>query len=230
MDVGASTGVWSHAAKRIFSTPRFILVDPLHAQYVRLNKWYFRANPDFEPVTAAVSDKAGEAEFKVSDDLYGSSLLHPGDHRPYETIRVPVRTLDEIAIEKKITGRGLLKIDVQFAEHLVLAGAREFIKQVDALVLELSLFRYAPEALLFAEMFDLVRSLGFHYCEDIGGWRSPVDGTTLQKDVLFVRERYLLRGPLDPSVSEEKSAAGEPDLIRQSVSVPAVAIPAVTVP
>jgi FkbM family methyltransferase len=230
MDVGASTGVWSHAAKRIFPAPRFILVDPLHSQYVGLNKWYFHANPDFEAVTAAVSDRPGEAEFKVSDDLYGSSLLHPGDHRPYETIRVPVLTLDQIAVEKKITGRGLLKIDVQFAEHLVLAGAREFINQVDALVLELSLFRYAPEALLFGEMFDLVRSLGFHYCEDIGGWRSPVDGTTLQKDVLFVREHLLIRGPLEPACSEAVLTEAEPALVPQSVPMSAEALPVVTMP
>jgi FkbM family methyltransferase len=222
IDVGASTGVWSHAAKSIFPTPRFILIDPLHAQYVRLNKWYFGVNPDFEAVAAAVSDKPGEAEFKVSDDLYGSSLLDPGEHRPYELLKVPVLTLDQIAAEKHLTGRGLLKIDVQFAEHLVLAGAQQLIKQVDALVLELSLFRYAPEAMLFPEMFELVRSLGFNYCEDIGGWRSPVDGTTLQKDVLFVRDSLLVRGAIEQVKRSADESASKLTSVHQPIGVPPI--------
>ncbi len=198
IDVGSSTGVWSDTAKRVFPKARYILVDPLHSHYVRVNKWYFKRNPDFEAIAAAVSDCPGEAELNVSPDLYGSSLLHPGDSRPYETLKVPILTLDEIAREKKLTGRGLLKVDVQFTEHLVLAGAKDLLQQVDALLLELSLFRYAPEAMLFPEMCDLVRRLGFHYSEDIGGWRSPVDGTTLQKDVLFVREPYFVQGGHKP--------------------------------
>ena len=171
---------------------------------------------------AAVSDRPGEAEFKVSDDLYGSSLLDPGENRAYELLKVPVLTLDQIAAEKKLTGRGLLKIDVQFAEHLVLAGAQQLIKQVDALVLELSLFRYAPEAMLFPEMFELVRSLGFNYCEDIGGWRSPVDGTTLQKDVLFVRDSLLVRGPIESVKPSEDRPSSEPSSVHQPAGIPSI--------
>jgi hypothetical protein len=85
----------------------------------------------------------------------------------------------------------LLKIDVQFAEHLVLAGAKELLPQVDAILVELSLFRYASQAKLFHEMCDLIRTLGFRYFEDVGGWRSPITGIQLQKDVLFVRESLV---------------------------------------
>ena len=198
IDVGASTGVWSDTAKRVFPKARYVLIDPLHAQYVRVNKWYFKRNPDFEAISAAVSDKPGEAQLNVSPDLYGSSLLHPDESNVGQTVKVPVLTLDQIATEKKLAGRGLLKIDVQFTEHLVLAGGRRLLEQVDALILELSLFRYAPEAMLFPEMYELVRNLGFHYCEDIGGWRSPVDGTTLQKDVLFVRDSLFVQGSRKP--------------------------------
>jgi FkbM family methyltransferase len=211
IDVGASTGVWSDTAKRIYPQARYVLIDPLHAHYVGVNKWYFRRNPDFEPISAAVSDKPGEAELNVSPDLYGSSLLHPEESCKGETIKVPVLTLDQIAEEKKLSGRGLLKIDVQFTEHLVLAGARQMLKQVDALLLELSLFRYAPEAMLFPEMCELVRQLGFQYYEDIGGWRSPVDGTTLQKDVLFVRDALFCQAAHKPVGRTTVSATASTD-------------------
>ena len=218
IDVGASTGVWSDTAKRIFPKARYVLIDPLHSQYVRVNKWYFKRNPDFETIVAAVSDKPGEAELNVSPDLYGSSLLRPGDSRPLETLKVPVVTLDQVARDKKLSGRGLLKIDVQFTEHLVLAGARQLLEQVDALLLELSLFQFAPQALLFPEMCELARSLGFHYYEDTGGWRSPLDGTTLQKDVLFVRDSLFVQGGRKPAqrvtvATPEVAEASEPAVL-----------------
>lgn len=192
LDVGASSGVWSDVVKRIFPTARFILVEPLLSHYMKISDWYYKRNPEFECVPVAVSDRPGEADFSVSDDLYGSSLLRPADLRSYDTLKVPVRTVDQVAREKKLSGRGLLKIDVQFAEHLVLAGAKDLLPQVDALLVELSLVRYAPQALLFPEMCELIRKMGFRYYEDTGGWRCPVDGTMVQKDVLFVRENLFL--------------------------------------
>jgi FkbM family methyltransferase len=208
LDVGSSTGVWSDAVKRVFPTSRFVLVDPLHHQYAKLNDWYFRKNPDFEPVAAAVSDRPGEAELSVSEDLYGSSLLQPADCRAYSALRVPVRTLDDVMREKGLAGRGLLKIDVQFAEHLVLAGARKLLSRVDALLVELSLLRYAPQAMVFEEMWELIRRLGFRYYEDIGGWRSPSDGTTLQKDVLFLRQHLFQYRPRAQSKTAEANGNG----------------------
>jgi FkbM family methyltransferase len=191
LDVGSSSGVWSDVARRVFPSARCLLLDPLHANYVRINDWYFRKNPDFECLAVAVSDRPGEATFSVSPDLYGSSLFSPPDAADPETIKVPVVTLDDVAEEKALRGRGLLKIDVQFAEHLVLNGARHLLAQIDVLIVELSLFRYSSQAMLFSEMCELIRDLGFHYYEDVGGWRSPVDGTTLQKDVVFVKEKWI---------------------------------------
>ena len=47
--------------------------------------------------------------FQVSQDLYGSSLLHPADFRSDEQVEVRVVTLDSVAKEKKISGHGILK-------------------------------------------------------------------------------------------------------------------------
>jgi FkbM family methyltransferase len=218
LDVGASSGVWSDAAHRVFPQARFILVEPLYSQYRGMNDWYFRRHPDFECVPVAVSERPGVAELRLTEDLYGSSLFSAppntannllpavdppsplprgegrgeGSWKQENSLKVTVQTLDQVADEKQLAGRGLLKLDVQFAEHLVLRGAKKILPQVDALIVELSLFRHNPQALTFPEMYELIRSLGFRYYEDIGGWRSPVDGTTLQKDVLFVREHLFL--------------------------------------
>ena len=135
----------------------------------------------------AVSDRAGRHSLQVPPDLYGSSLLRPADFRSYSSVDIKVTTLDHVAAHHKVEGRGILKIDAQCAEHLVLRGAKEFVGQVDVLVAELSLVRYEPEAKTLTEMIHVVEGLGFRIYDEAGSWRSPVDGTLLQKDLIFVR-------------------------------------------
>ena len=191
IDVGASTGIWSDMARRIFPQARSILVDPLHERYAKDNDYLFKKHPDFECMAVALSDHPGKACFQVSNDLYGSSLMNPSDHRSYESVEVPVTTLEVLAKDKCVQGRGILKLDVQCAEHLVLAGAGAFLAQVDAVQVETSLVNYAPGVKLLPEMCGLLEGFGFRYYDEAGGWRCPAEGTLLQKDVLFLRKELF---------------------------------------
>ncbi|MGA0368668.1 MAG: FkbM family methyltransferase [Kiritimatiellia bacterium] len=188
-DVGASTGYWSHVVFRIFPDARYILVEPLRDMYGDV----YIKNESFEWVNAAASAQSGMAEFQVSNDLYGSSLLSPDDNRSYETVQVPVVPLDQILLDKTISGRGILKIDVQFAEHLVLEGAVNLLKQVDVLIIELTLQREIPEARTFLEMCNFLNEIGFDYFDDAGGWRCPVTGVLVQKDVIFMNKDLVAK-------------------------------------
>jgi FkbM family methyltransferase len=212
VDVGASTGIWSDIAHRVFPKARFILIEPLQAQHASRCPWILARHPEFECVPVAVAEQPGRATLNVSSDFYGSSLLHPCDHRSYEPVEVQVSTLDRVAREKQLSGRGLLKIDVQFTEHLVLAGAADLLPQVDALIVELSLVRCASQPLMFPEMCDRIYELGFRYYEDLGGWRDPQTGTLLQKDALFIRED-LFTQPASPRLSSKvEMLPPEPEL------------------
>jgi FkbM family methyltransferase len=192
-DVGASTGIWSDTMSHLFPDAQFVLVEPLWSQYdLSAREHYVERHPNFAIVEKALSDQPGKTQFRVSGDLYGSSLLNVGDFRDYKTIDVEITTLDVLRVERSLSGRGLLKIDVQCAEHLVLAGAQQFIQQVDVLILELSLVRYSPEAKIFPEMLQIVQKLGFRIYDDVGEWRNPANGTLLQKDYLFVREHLFV--------------------------------------
>ncbi len=193
VDVGASIGIWSFVASKIFPEARYILVDPLMRRYDPTGRQYFLERiPNHEVLEVALSNQPGSATFRVSEDLWGSSLLNPADFRAYDATDVKVKTLDQIARETSIRGRGILKLDVQCAEHLVLEGGKDFLPQVDAIAVELSLVRYDPEARVFLEMLQLLDQLGFRYYDETGGWRSPVDGTLLQKEVIFVRRNILV--------------------------------------
>ncbi len=189
-DVGASTGYWSWLAQTAFPKSVFYTMDPLLDRYLESQGEIYRLRPDFRRINAAAGDRPGEIDLHVSPDLYGSSFFGQTtfpDDRKFGTVRVPVRTLDEVAATEGITGRGLLKVDAQFAEHLVLAGASSFLGCVDYVLLETSLRRFTPEAKTLTELSELLLAQGFIFYDTAGGWRDPVSGELLQLDVVFGR-------------------------------------------
>ncbi len=190
IDVGAAFGGWSAMAQRIFPRARFILVEPLSQHYSQGCHWQY---PQFEWICAAAANETGNTTFQMSHDLLGSSLLYPKDERTYQSIEVPTVTLDTILVEKAIYGRGILKIDVQYAEHLVLAGAVHLLEKVDIVILELTLRSGPAGSKKFLEMIHQMESLGFQYFDDAGVWRCPIVGTLQEKDVLFMRSTMLER-------------------------------------
>jgi len=103
-----------------------------------------------------------------------------------------VKTLDKVAQDENITGRGILKLDVQHAEHLVLEGASHFLTKVDLIIAKLSFIRYDEKALVFLQMVNLLDQLGFRHYDETDEWRSPIDGTLLQKEVAFIRQNLLV--------------------------------------
>jgi FkbM family methyltransferase len=187
LDVGASTGIWSISVNKLFPKSRFLLIEPLLDLYDEKIQCLKRLMPAVEIIGVAVGAHVGTVAFKVSSDLCGSSLLDVNNGRDYRVEKIPMTTLDQIAAEKMVRGRGLLKLDVQRAEHIVLAGARQILPQVDVVIAELSLYREAENGKTLLEMLALFDAEGFRYYDDGGEWRSPLNGTLLQKDVVFVR-------------------------------------------
>ncbi|MFN5515078.1 MAG: FkbM family methyltransferase [Cyanobacteriota bacterium] len=203
IDVGASHGIWSHTACQLFPEAQFLLIDPLINRYEQsARNFYIRNIPRVKLLEVAVSNESGELSFQVSPDLYGSSLLKPADFREYETVTVPVQTLDQVWKEEHLQGRGILKLDVQCAEHIVLEGAGELLHHIDLIAAELSFLRYDEQALIFLEMLNLLDRLGFRYYDETGGWRSPIDGTLLQKEVVFIRKDLLVPETSRPIAAE----------------------------
>lgn len=191
IDVGASTGIWSLTASSIFPDAKFILVDPLKSQYPEhLRRAYLGKIKTWQYEEYALSDQCGETELLVSDDLFGSSLLKVNNKiRKTSTSRVEILTLDELARRCQIQGRTLLKMDVQFVEHLVINGGLNFIQNnVDFIILELTLHRPHEQAKTYREMLEMMDQLGFEVIDEMEGWRDPMSGALEQKDTVFVRK------------------------------------------
>ncbi len=190
LDIGASTGIWSWTAAQVFPNAHFVLVDPLFSAYGSSNSdCYVSQLSKRDIVEAAIADRNGEMEILISDDLYGSSLYKVDETiRSFQRRTVPTMTLDDLAQRLQLRGPALLKIDVQFAEHLVLMGGRNFLRNhVQAIVMELTLEREHPEAKTYREMLDLAAELGYCLVDENAGWRNPRTGRLEQKDSVFVR-------------------------------------------
>lgn len=185
IDVGASTAVWSLAVNAVFDKARYILCDPMFSRYE-----YVSNCDNFEFVEAGVGARGGKAEFEVSDDLYNSSLISVSEMvAVVETVAVPIVTIDGLVKKKKLTGRGLLKVDVQNAEHLVIEGSTKALKEcIDVVVLELSLVQVHPDARSLLQVSDMMDGLGFRIYDQISHWRTPDTGELEQMDLVFVRK------------------------------------------
>ncbi|UFP94585.1 FkbM family methyltransferase [Gloeobacter morelensis] len=187
LDIGASTGIWSDVVHHLFPASRFILIDPLAQDHLKLDRRYADLHPEFEWVDAAVSNRVDEQTLLISSNLYGSSLKYVEGKNEHSRRKVKVTTVDVLAKKKQLHGRGLMKIDVQFGEHQVLEGAKNLLSQIDAFIVELTLDPPPNTMPSFIEMLQIIDSLGFVYGDDVGGWRSETGGLLLQKDILFVR-------------------------------------------
>ena len=184
LDIGASTGIWSTMASLVYPDCPYFLADPLASRYP-----HRKEQPNFTWVEAAVADRSGTAIFKVSADGYNSSLFKVSDvSEQIEEISVKLTTVDDIVEMYKPAGRCILKIDVQFAEHLVIAGAAGVLRdQADFVILELTLHETAPGTKAFTEMVQIMGDLNFIPFDEVGEWRSPQTGFLQQKDVMFGR-------------------------------------------
>jgi len=160
IDVGANMGIYSYAMAR-------------HARQVIA----FEPNTDLWPFLrrflgdrvrledAALSDTAGEAEFRVVADNTGVATIEPNNHlsmidrRENIAVRpVTTRTLDSFGL----TNVSFIKIDVEGHEEAVLAGGRQTIVGSRPVVLVEAEDRHNPGApRRVAEWFDEVEYEGF---------------------------------------------------------------------
>lgn len=126
LDIGASVGLYSLVASAVNPRLRSYAFEPLPNSYQRLVD-HIELNKLQERCTAinvAVSDREGRAEFFVADAPYTdcSSLAYlqsPGG-RPGSTVEVRCATATDAVPSDQLID--LVKIDVEGAEALVLAG------------------------------------------------------------------------------------------------------------
>jgi len=194
VDIGAHNGDFTFGLACWCGLECAVLVEPLPHKAARLRE-RFRP-PHYQVFECALAAGAGVAELRVNASEEATSSLLPirrdmpelsalvlGEEK---IIRCAQRTLDSVITEAQLAQVDLLKLDVQGAEHLVLAGATETLRRTAMVWSECSFKPLYTGSSTFADIYTVLEAAGFQLLELSPGIRSPT-GEMLQVDALFAR-------------------------------------------
>jgi FkbM family methyltransferase len=145
-DVGANIGYYSVMGSVVNPKLSIYSFDPSPGPFHFLSKnLKLNGCAGVKPFQIALSDQSGEFSFHVSYNLkypyLGQNVLGGSGHLAHVRespglfkVIVDCLTLDQFAEKEKIEGLDLIKLDVEEAEHLVLAGAKESLKKFRPIV------------------------------------------------------------------------------------------------
>jgi FkbM family methyltransferase len=200
-DVGANIGTYGEELFASGYKGKVISFEPLSVAYAKLKR-RAKSYPNWLVHTrSAVGGETGQVIMNVSANTASSSVfpILPAqtDIVPeaayVSTETVPLIRLDDVA--SKYTGEAsaiLLKADTQGFEWHVLDGAKELLRKVAAVQLELSVVPLYRGQRLWREYVDRLEAEGFQLYFLFPAMSNPFNGQTLQWDGMFVREEPRL--------------------------------------
>jgi FkbM family methyltransferase len=194
LDVGAHRGEFSSAIRALLPEAQIYAFEPLPDCCRELGR-RFGADGSFQAFPVALGATSNRITMWRSSYPKTSSVLPMADlHKdsfPWSSgstpLEVEMRALDEYLEQLKMAEMVLLKIDVQGYEAQVLNGATKLLKRVAYVLLEVSFQPLYEGQGAFADIHALLQSAGFVYSGNLEQLRSPLDGSVLQADALFVR-------------------------------------------
>jgi len=194
-DVGANTGQFARAIHEILPEAYIYAFEPLSDCFTALQR-AMRHVKHFQAFNAALGEREGEAVFYRSAWSPSSSLRPMGrlhkEYFPYTAQQsqeiVPVRRLDDYAAALKIQGNVLVKLDVQGCEDKVIEGGKCLLQRSKVLIVEMSMVSLYEGQPLFRDIFTMLDRLRFTYQGALSQFASPVDGSILQTDAIFMRD------------------------------------------
>lgn len=190
-DIGASNGVWTDTASRIFPLAEFHLFEPLVdvvPGYVEdLRVLMQRPGRRIVVHSIALDATAGTQRFGIAAQPMGSSMLATvaSEYFP-QVVEVKTATLDGFVQANNLPPPDLLKIDTQGAEMRILAGGERTLSRAAALLLEVWLERgYGPETPLMHEVVAWLAQRDFYVADTVGEYREAE--RLVSVDLLFLR-------------------------------------------
>lgn len=202
VDVGVAYGTPGFYG--IFDKVRYLLVDPIE-EYSSIMEDICSKFPGEWHLVAA-GPQNGEIEMNVHPDLSGSSIYKESEGRHVDGIprTVPMRRLDSLLAAGGFSGPMIVKLDVQGAELEVLEGASLVLSDVEAILMEVSMFSFYVGSPQFAEVVCKMAEMGYVVYDIFAGCNRPLDNALGQVDVCFVREGGFFRQTHDYATLKQR--------------------------
>lgn len=194
IDAGANRGAFTDAFLQLHRPERLVLVEAIPDLAMKLQVRY-ASDPRISVVSAALSDRDGEAPFEINRSEASSSLLpidprnsawFARDLRVASSINVVTLTLPELMAREKLGSVDLLKLDLQGAERMVLTGGAETLERVSVIYTEVFFEQLYAGAWRFWEMNEFLSSRRFKLC-GLSNIVHAADGDLVQANATFRR-------------------------------------------
>jgi FkbM family methyltransferase len=193
LDIGAYTGGFAYASRKVFPHAHVIAFEPVPEQYSQLAQ--LAEKEGFTTHNLALGNQNGEISFfqnafGPSSSALPISPVHT-DAFPQTSatreIKVRSSRLDDLKGDLALGDRILLKSDVQGYDLEVLKGAEHTLARVQVVIVEASLQPLYEQQADFEAIYDFLTTRGFQYIGDMGALDDPRDGKPLQIDAVFLR-------------------------------------------
>jgi len=196
LDVGANAGQYAMEMRRSGFMNNIISFEPIKKVYNVLLK-----NIGNDPLWSAENYALGNEDKSESINISGHSLsssilgMMPKhiEFAPFsEYISkeiIEVKRLDTIFANLCKEGNNImLKIDTQGYEKHVIGGAKNSLKYIKLLQLEMSIFQMYESEMLINEMMSFINDSGFRLISLENGIYDPNTGELLQADGIFLNK------------------------------------------
>jgi FkbM family methyltransferase len=159
--------------------------------YAEFSGWFTKE----QYLNLAVSDKNGlvSLEFANEDKLGGAhSILKRTEYFDAGRVEVESVRLDDYILPKiSPSDRIALWVDVEGATREVLSGAKEVLKQVDSIFIEVEHKHFWEGQMLADEVTHVLSEAGFSFLWRDYEWFPPDQPYPLQENYIFVRTSLL---------------------------------------
>jgi FkbM family methyltransferase len=201
LDIGANIGQFAISIRNAGYKKNILSFEPINQVYKKLIINSSKDELWNVYKRCCVGEKNKKVSLNISKNLVSSSIfkvnsLHIENEKNSESIRkiiVNMITLDSLINKKKnlLNYNMLLKLDVQGYELNVLKGIKKNIKNIAAILCEVSLDRLYFNQPLWLDLVSYLKKNNFIIWLVERGFSNYNTGRTLQLDILFVNKKFL---------------------------------------
>ena len=184
IDIGVANG--TPELYRAFPSDkyRYLLVDADPANRNVVESLARTMHADFEMAFCGAEEGSTRLNTHANSE-YSSAFTLLAPHRQTGIVKVPVKTLDRLVLEKDLEKPYIIKIDVEGAELEVIKGAAQTLRHAEAVIIETSIAKKYDSGAEFGDVVYAMRELGFSVFDMLAG--ANRNNKLYQCDVVFVR-------------------------------------------
>ena len=193
VDIGAYHGEWTKEMQEIFPNSSFLMVEPMSEKATLLENIAAQSNGKIRFEQALLAAQANQEVIFHQSETASSILSEHKENDEFEKITKKTTTLALLLEKNQINKIDFLKIDTQGYELEILRGATEALKNIDVILLEVSLLDIHKNVPLLHEVCSFMYQYGFVTYDICSFTRRPLDRALWQTDFIINKENSSFR-------------------------------------